>query len=321
MNLANPPDAPFQQFSTTPWPAAASRPAMPIPCSSTATCSTSASPPTRCGTASTTPRSPPTTSTATSTTPTSASTSAASAPSTAAPGDPEGYLLPFEEIGRKVEETLALNGTGILMQGGVHPDLPLSFYEDLLRYLQADYPDVPPPCLLAAGDQVHRPQGADELLRRHRAAQGGGADVDPRRRRRDPLGRHPQRGAGLPQVLGRGVDRRHAAGAPQRPAHLGDDDVRHGRDRSPRASSTSSASATSRTRPAASPPSSPGPSSTTTPTCRTCPRPTPRSTCGRSPCRGSSSTTSSTSRPAGSPRGRRSARPPSASAPTTWARS
>jgi len=33
------------------------------------------------------------------------------------PGDPEGYLLPFEEIGRKVEETLALNGTGILMQG------------------------------------------------------------------------------------------------------------------------------------------------------------------------------------------------------------
>jgi cyclic dehypoxanthinyl futalosine synthase len=56
------------------------------------------------------------------------------------PGDPEGYLLPFEEIGRKVEETLALNGTGILMQGGVHPDLPLSYYEDLLRYLRSDYP-------------------------------------------------------------------------------------------------------------------------------------------------------------------------------------
>jgi len=58
-----------------------------------------------------------------------------------APGDPEGYLLPFEEIGRKVEETLALNGTGILMQGGVHPDLPLSFYEDLLGYLRSNYPD------------------------------------------------------------------------------------------------------------------------------------------------------------------------------------
>ncbi|HYU30978.1 MAG TPA: cyclic dehypoxanthinyl futalosine synthase [Thermoanaerobaculia bacterium] len=57
-----------------------------------------------------------------------------------APGDPEGYLLPFEEIGQKVEETLALNGTGILMQGGVHPDLPLSYYEDLLRYLRSNYP-------------------------------------------------------------------------------------------------------------------------------------------------------------------------------------
>ena len=72
------------------------------------------------------------------------------------PGDPEGYLLPFEEIGRKVEETLALNGTGILMQGGVHPDLPLSWYEDLLRYLRVELPGLPPPRLLAAGDQVHR---------------------------------------------------------------------------------------------------------------------------------------------------------------------
>src|SRR3954451_1591019 len=58
------------------------------------------------------------------------------------PGDPEGYLLPFEEIGRKVEETLALHGTGILMQGGVHPDLPISYYEDLLRYLREHYPAI-----------------------------------------------------------------------------------------------------------------------------------------------------------------------------------
>ncbi len=58
------------------------------------------------------------------------------------PGDPEGYLLPLEEIGRKVEETLALHGTGILMQGGVHPDLPLSFYEELLGYLRERYPEV-----------------------------------------------------------------------------------------------------------------------------------------------------------------------------------
>jgi cyclic dehypoxanthinyl futalosine synthase len=58
------------------------------------------------------------------------------------PGDPEGYLLPFEEIGRKIEETLALNGTGILMQGGVHPDLPLAYYEDLLRFIRERYPEL-----------------------------------------------------------------------------------------------------------------------------------------------------------------------------------
>jgi cyclic dehypoxanthinyl futalosine synthase len=41
-----------------------------------------------------------------------------------------------------VEETLALNGTGILMQGGVHPDLPIGYYEDLLRTLRERYPAV-----------------------------------------------------------------------------------------------------------------------------------------------------------------------------------
>jgi cyclic dehypoxanthinyl futalosine synthase len=57
------------------------------------------------------------------------------------PGDAEGYLLPNEEIGSKIEETLALNGTGILMQGGVHPDLPLSYYEELLHYIRERYPE------------------------------------------------------------------------------------------------------------------------------------------------------------------------------------
>jgi cyclic dehypoxanthinyl futalosine synthase len=57
------------------------------------------------------------------------------------PGDPEGYLLPNEEIGRKIEETLALNGTGILMQGGVHPDLPITYYEELLAYIRENYPE------------------------------------------------------------------------------------------------------------------------------------------------------------------------------------
>lgn len=55
-------------------------------------------------------------------------------------GHPEAYLLGWEKIGEKVEETLALGGTQILMQGGHHPELRLSFYEDLLRFIKSRYP-------------------------------------------------------------------------------------------------------------------------------------------------------------------------------------
>src|SRR5438067_11455560 len=47
-------------------------------------------------------------------------------------GDPEAYLLPDHMIYKKIEETIALGGTGILMQGGVHPDLKIDYYERLL---------------------------------------------------------------------------------------------------------------------------------------------------------------------------------------------
>jgi len=58
------------------------------------------------------------------------------------PGDAEAYLLPFETIAEKVEETIAAGGTGILLQGGVHPDLRLDFYEGLLRRLKAAFPGI-----------------------------------------------------------------------------------------------------------------------------------------------------------------------------------
>ena len=57
-------------------------------------------------------------------------------------GDAEGYVLSFDEIGRKVDETIALGGTGILLQGGVHAELPFSFYEELLSFLRERYPRV-----------------------------------------------------------------------------------------------------------------------------------------------------------------------------------
>ena len=57
-------------------------------------------------------------------------------------GDAEGYVLSFEEIGKKVEETIVLGGTGILLQGGVHAELPFSFYEEMLSFLRTAYPRV-----------------------------------------------------------------------------------------------------------------------------------------------------------------------------------
>jgi len=56
------------------------------------------------------------------------------------PGDTrEGYLLPKPVIFKKVEETIALGGTGLLMQGGHHPDLGIDYYEDLFRSIKARY--------------------------------------------------------------------------------------------------------------------------------------------------------------------------------------
>lgn len=56
------------------------------------------------------------------------------------PGDRrESYLLPKPVIFKKIEETLAIGGTGVLMQGGHHPDLAIDYYEDLFRSIKARY--------------------------------------------------------------------------------------------------------------------------------------------------------------------------------------
>jgi len=57
-------------------------------------------------------------------------------------GDKEGYILPLEEIYKKIEEMLELGGTGVLLQGGLHPDLQIGYYENLLRSLKARFPQV-----------------------------------------------------------------------------------------------------------------------------------------------------------------------------------
>ena len=50
-----------------------------------------------------------------------------------------GYLLSKEQLAQKIDETLALGGNQILLQGGLHPDLGIEFYEDLFRSIKERY--------------------------------------------------------------------------------------------------------------------------------------------------------------------------------------
>ena len=58
------------------------------------------------------------------------------------PKSPEGYVLPRDVLLKKVEETVALGGDQILMQGGLHPDFDLEWYEELLHDIKARCPQV-----------------------------------------------------------------------------------------------------------------------------------------------------------------------------------
>jgi cyclic dehypoxanthinyl futalosine synthase len=58
------------------------------------------------------------------------------------PKHAEGYVLDRDVLLAKIEETVALGGDQILMQGGLHPTLPLEWYEDLLRDIKSHFPEV-----------------------------------------------------------------------------------------------------------------------------------------------------------------------------------
>ena len=55
-------------------------------------------------------------------------------------GSADGYVLGFDELFRKIDETIAVGGVQLLLQGGHNPDLPLSWYEDLFRAIKSRYP-------------------------------------------------------------------------------------------------------------------------------------------------------------------------------------
>jgi len=54
----------------------------------------------------------------------------------------DAYILSFEEIDRKIDELIAIGGTQILFQGGVHPKLEIEWYEDLVEHIHKKYPQV-----------------------------------------------------------------------------------------------------------------------------------------------------------------------------------
>lgn len=58
------------------------------------------------------------------------------------PDHPESYVLGKDDLDRKIRETIALGGTQILMQGGHHPTLPLTFYEDMIAWIRDTHPSI-----------------------------------------------------------------------------------------------------------------------------------------------------------------------------------
>lgn len=62
----------------------------------------------------------------------------------------EGYILDFDTIYEKIRETVELGGTGVLMQGGLHPDLKIDWFERLFRGIKQRFPKVHLHCLSAS---------------------------------------------------------------------------------------------------------------------------------------------------------------------------
>ncbi len=96
----------------------------------------------------------------------------------------EGYVLSKAELAAKIEETLALGGRQILLQGGLHPDLGIEYYEELFRWIKATYPIWIHGLSPAEVKHIERVSSltTGETLRRLMAAgldsiPGGGAEV------------------------------------------------------------------------------------------------------------------------------------------------
>jgi len=70
------------------------------------------------------------------------------------PGRAKGYVLEFQQIYDKIAETVEFGGTGVLMQGGLHPDLKLDWYEQMLRGIKQRFPQIHLHCF-SASEIIH----------------------------------------------------------------------------------------------------------------------------------------------------------------------
>ena len=62
----------------------------------------------------------------------------------------EGYILDFDTIYDKIRETVEMGGTGVLMQGGIHPDLKIDWFESLFTGIKQRFPSIWLHCLSAS---------------------------------------------------------------------------------------------------------------------------------------------------------------------------
>ncbi|MBQ42678.1 MAG: hypothetical protein CME15_09490, partial [Gemmatimonadetes bacterium] len=134
-------------------------------------------------------------------------------------GDADAYVLSTSELHEKIRQLAAIGGTQILLQGGMHPELPIEFYEDMLRNIKAAFPSIhihgfsPPEIVEFAA--VFRLQG----FAGHGVPGGDGGSPIPRPRAR--VQRRGGPGVSAP-LSGSGADRRgrrHGAGwSPPSPA-------------------------------------------------------------------------------------------------------
>ena len=140
----------------------------------------------------------------------------------------EGYILDFETIYEKIAETLEMGGTGVLMQGGIHPDLKIDWFERLFRGIKQRFPQIWLHCLSASEILAIAEYSESRPARHHRPPARCRPRFHPRRRRGNSRRRSPPSHR-APQMRHRRLGQRASHRTSARHAHHRHHDVRRRR--------------------------------------------------------------------------------------------